>query len=169
MAVQTRGTGIKVEGLDETIRALGKFSKEFRGEAVQIFRDEAKVVQLRAKANASVHPASPRNKAWIGRSATSKGAGVKLKAFHGRGLGLASEWGMHTWQLWGRRTVQSAMSRRTFKPWGGTRFDVGGKSGPGYVIQPAIRAHLPGMEKRVADRLSRLLTKALDRAGVRRG
>lgn len=173
MVVSTRKTGIQVEGLDETIKALGKFSKEFRGEAVEIFRDEAKTVQGKAKARAQAHPSAPRNTAWIGRSATSKGAGVKLKASHGKGLGMATEWGMHkfqyrTWSGSIRRTVQRAMSRRTFRPWKGNNFKVKGNV-PGYVIQPAIRDHLPGMEKRVADRLQRLLTKALDRAGVRRG
>jgi hypothetical protein len=61
------------------------------------------------------------------------------------------------------------MRRRTFRPWQGNQFDVKGGGGPGYVIQPAIRRHLPGMEDRVADRLQKLLSRELDKAGVRRG
>ena len=173
MAVQTRSTGVQVKGLDESIKALGRYSKEVRGEAVDIFRDEAKAVQGKAQARAAAHPSAPRNKAWIGRSATAKGAGVKLKASHGKGLATATEWGMHkfqhrTWSGSIKGTVQSAMKRRTFRPWKGNNFKVTGNV-PGYVIQPAIRDHLPGMEKRVADKLSALLTRTLDRAGVPRG
>ena len=95
---------------------------------------------------------------------------MKLIARKGEGRGYATEFGMHRWQyrdwhgtIWG--TVQRAMKRRTF----GTFVGVSGGVGPGYVIQPAIREHLPGMEKRVADRLSALLTRELNRAGVPRG
>ena len=168
---QVRGGHIEVVGLAETVRALGKFSKETRAEAIDIFRDEAKTVQATAKARAQAHPASPSSTSWIGRSATGTGAGVKLIAAKGDHRAHASEWGMHRWQIrsWSGRIrgyVQSAMRRRTFRPWSGNHFDVKGSSGPGYVIQPAIRQHLPGMEERVADRLSKLLTKTLDKAGV---
>ena len=174
MPVQTRGGHIEVDGLEETIKALRKFDKEVGKEAVDIFRDEAKMVQASAKANARAHPASPSSGSWIGRSATAKGAGVKLIARKGDYRAHASEWGMHRWQMrtWQgsiRGYVQSAMRRRTFRPWKGSEFDVEGGGGPGYVIQPAIRKHLPGMEKRVADQLSALLRKTLDRAGVPRG
>jgi hypothetical protein len=99
---------------------------------------------------------------------------VKLIAAKGSHRGYASEWGMHKWQIrnWRgqmRGYVQRAMKRRTFKPWGGSHFDVKGGAGPGYVIQPAIRYHLPGMEERVAERLQALLRRELDKAGVKRG
>ena len=174
MAVQTRGGHIEVEGLAETIKALRKFDREVGKEAVNIFRDEAKTVQAQAKANAKAHPASPSSSSWIGRSATGTGAGVKLIGTKGGGRAHATEWGMHRWHIreWGASTargyIQSAMRRRTFKAWGGNQFDVKGGSGPGYVIQPAIRRHLPGMEQRVADRLQELLVRALNQAGVPR-
>lgn len=169
-----RGGGIEVDGLAESIRALSKWDKEVRREAVEIFRDEAKTVQAAAKANAKAHPASPSSTSWIGRSATGQGAGVKLIAAKGNSRGHATEWGMAGWQYrnWQgriRRTVQYAMRRRTFLPWKGNQFDVRGGGGPGYVIQPAIRRHLPGMEERVADKLQALLRRELDRAGVPRG
>ena len=172
-STSTRQTGVQVEGLDESIRALGKWSKESKREAVDIFRDEAKAVQSKAKARAKAHPAAPGSTAWIGRSATGKGAGVKLIARKGDSRAHATEWGMHRWQhrTWQGRvrgTVQRVMKRRTFQSWRGNAFDVKG-SGPGYVIQPTIRAHLPGMEKRVADRLQKLLIRELNRAGVPRG
>ncbi len=165
--------GVYVEGLDETIRALRRFDKEVGREAVDIFRDEAKVVQANAKARAKLDPAAPSNSSWIGRSATSKGAGVTLLGHKGKFRAHATEWGMGGWQhrTWGgeiRRTTQSAMKRRTFRRWHGSGFDVKGGSGPGNVIQPAIRKHLPGMEKRVATKLHALLNRTLDKAGVRR-
>ena len=174
MPVQTRGGHIEVDGLAETIKALRKFDKEVGKEAVAIFRDEAKRVQASAKGNARRHPSQPSSGAWIGRSATATGAGVKLIASKGDRRGYASEWGMHRWQMrnWAGRVrgyTQSAMKRRTFRRWGGNQFDVKGTTGPGYVIQPAIRTHLPGMEERVAGQLTALLTKTLDRAGVPRG
>ena len=171
---QVRGGHIEVEGLAETIRALSRWDKAARKEAVEVFRDEAKTVQASAKANARAHPASPSSGSWIGRSATGQGAGVKLIAKKGNYRAHASEWGMYRWQMrtWSGRIrgyVQSAMKRRTFRPWSGNQFDVKGSSGPGFVIQPAIRKHLPGMEKRVADRLSKILSRELDKAGVPRG
>ena len=163
---------IEVEGLSESIRALNKWDKKVKGEAVDIFRDEAKMVQKKAQARLSLVPSAPR-KAVIGRSATGAGAGVKLRgsAFP---RAFATEFGMHKWhqRTWGgtvRGWVQSALSRRTFLPYKGVQFDVKGGSGPGYVIQHTLRKVLPGMEERVADRLSKLLTKELNKAGVPRG
>lgn len=168
-----RTAGVQVQGLDETVRALRRFDKEVGKEAVNIFRDEAKVVQSKAKARAHKDPAAPSNASWIGRSATSKGAGVKLIGHKGNYRAHAAEWGMHGWQYltWGgtiRRTTQSVMNRRTFRRWHGSHFDVKGGTGPGNIIQPAIREHLPGMEERVATKLQALLNRTLDRAGVKR-
>jgi hypothetical protein len=169
-----RGGGIQVEGLSETIRALGKWDKAARKEAVEIFRDEAKAVQSAAKARApSSHPGAPSNTAWIGRSATGTGAGVSLLGAK-NGRAAATEWGMHTWHIPRKRGgstgyVQSALRRRIFKPWVGNQFDVKGGTGPGYVIQTTIRRHLPGMEDRVADKLQALLVRELNKAGVPRG
>ena len=142
------GGGVEVEGLAESIRAISRWDKAVRKEAVEIFRDEAKIVQARAKSNAQRHYAAPSNTAWIGRSATGKGAGVKLRAAPSDGRGYATEFGMDSWQYrnWQgdiKGTVQHAMRHRTFNPFVG----ITGGVGPGYVIQPAIKAHLPGMEK----------------------
>ena len=167
---RTLGGGIEVEGLAESVRAIARWDKGVRKEAVEIFRDEAKIVQAKAKANARAHPASPSHSGWIGRSATGQGAGVKLIARKGDSRAYATEFGMHRWQYrdWAgvvTGTIQRAMRGRTFYPFVG----ITGGVGPGYVIQPAIRQHLPGMEKRVATRLSALLTRELNRAGVPRG
>ena len=170
-----RGGGVEVEGLAESIRALRKFSKEAGREAVDIFRDEAKEVQKKAKRRVrGSHPSAPSSTSWIGRSATGKGAGVKLTAKGGDYRAHATEWGrhLHQYKPWNRtdiwRIPQRLMRVRTFNDWSGNQFDVKG-SGPGYVIQPTIRQHLPGMEERVADRLSKLLRRILDREGVPRG
>lgn len=165
---QVRGTGAKVVGLEGSIKAIRKFSKAAGAEATDIFRDEAKVVQAIARANAQAAGAAATKRAsWVGRSATAKGAGVKLIARTGRAH--QAEWGMHRWQVWGRGTTQTLMSRRTLRPWSGNAFDVRGGSGPGFVIQPAIRRHLPGMEPRVAGKLTLLMRKLLDAEGVPRG
>ena len=167
---RTVGGGVEVDGLAESIRAISRWDKAVRKEAVEIFRDEAKIVQAKAKANARAHPASSSATSWIGRSATGQGAGVKLIAHKGGGRGYATEFGMHKWHYrdWHgnvQNTIQSAMRGRTFDRFVG----ITGGVGPGYVIQPAIRAHLPGMEKRVANKLSALLTRELNRAGVPHG
>ena len=175
MAIKPRaGTGgIEVEGLSETIRALGRYDKKVRAEAVDIFRDEAKAVQAAAKAIARQAPSATKSVAWIGRSATGQGAGIKLNAGKNP-RAWATEFGMSKWhqRTWGgtvRGWVQSALSRRTFQPFKGVSFDVSGGSGPGYVIQHTIRRMLPGMEQRVANRMSALLSRELDKARVRRG
>ncbi len=163
---------IRVEGLAETIKALRKFDREVGKEAVDIFRDEAKLVQKTAKSIATKAPAATHNTGWIGRSATGKSAGVSMLP-HKNARAYATEWGMEQWQYrdWSgkqRGTVQKAMKRRTFKSWRGNKFTVRPGPGPGHVIQQSIRNHLPGMEKRVAKRLHALLNKQLDRAGVKR-
>lgn len=169
------GGGVEVEGLKESIRALSRWDKGARSEAVDVFRDEAKAVQSKAKARARDSAASSSSTSWIGRSATGSGAGVKLIGAKGDSRGWATEWGMHAWHIrpWGKSTtrgyVQTAMRRRTFKPYKGVVFDVKGMSGPGYVIQATLRRHLPGMEERVADKLQALLRRELDKAGVPRG
>ena len=175
MAAKTRviGGGIEVDGLAESIRALQKWDKGVRAEAVDIFRDEAKDVQKKAKRLATRAPGATGRTSWIGRSATGQGAGVKMNAGKNP-RAWATEWGMESWhqRTWGgtvRGWIQSALRRRVFMPYQGVNFDVKGGSGPGYVIQAAIRRHLPGMEERVANRLQKLLTRELNRAGVPRG
>ncbi len=165
--------GIVVDGLAETIKALRKFDKEVGKEAVDIFRDEAKTVQNLAKRLATRAPAASSATGWIGRSATAKGAGVKLNAGKNP-RAWATEWGMESWQYndWGghqRATVQKGMERRTFLPWRGSKFTVRPGPGPGHAIQQALRNLLPGMEERVAKQLQALLVKTLNKAGVPRG
>ena len=166
---------VEVVGLDETMRALRKWDKAVGREAVNIFRDEAKKVQSDAKKLARIAggPASPSATNWIGRSATGKGAGVKLIAKKGGHRAHATEWGMWKWhqRTWSghvRGWIQSMLSRRTFRPWRSNKFTLK-VGGPGYVIQPAIRRNMPGMEKRVADRLMKLLIREMNKAGVPRG
>jgi len=164
-----KGGAVRVDGLAESMRALNKFSPALRKEAVNIFRAEAITVQAKAKANAQAHPASSRRTGWIGRSATNLGAGIKLNpnAKGGGSRAYATEFGMDSWQYrnWQDKmkgTVQKAMKSRTFYPFVGVSKGLG----PGYVIQPAIRAHLPGMSERVTKRLHALLNRELDKAGV---
>ncbi len=51
MPTVTKGKGFAVDGLSETIRALGKISPKLKAEAVDVLRDGAKMVQRAAQRN----------------------------------------------------------------------------------------------------------------------
>jgi hypothetical protein len=165
---QKRG-GVEVEGLAETVKALGKLDPLYRKEAVETFRDAAKDVQKRAKARGV--PAGYRGpKPRIGRSATRTGAGVKLRTSARSGVpAYAAEFGEVVATVYARRVGQYRFKQRTapaFKP--PTSSDMMRNTG-GYMIQPVIRARLPHWEREVAERISALIDKALRQAGVPRG
>jgi len=76
MAVTQKRGGIEVDGLAETINALGKLDKQYKKEAVGIFREVATDVQKRSQAKIGRVGRYPTRQGIIGRSATSTGAGV---------------------------------------------------------------------------------------------
>ena len=163
---QKRG-GIEVDGLAESIKALGRLDGEYKKEAVEVFRDAAKDVQRRAQANIGAVGRYPGRKGIVGRSATSTGAGVKLRASK-YPWAYGAEFGEVVADVYGNPVGQSRFKRRTmgeFKP--PTSSDMFTNTG-GYMIQPVLRARLPKIEEQVADALTKLIDKALRDAGVPR-
>lgn len=161
---QKRG-GVEVDGLSESIRALGRLDGEYRKEAVAVFRDAAKDVQRRAQKAVGAVGRYPARKGMIGRSATTTGAGVKLRASK-YPWAYGAEFGEVVADVYGEPVGQSRMRRRTmgqFKP--PTSPDMFKNTG-GYMIQPVLRARLPKIEEQVSEDLTRLIDKALRKAGV---
>ncbi len=175
MAVTQKRGGVEVDGLAQSIRALGKLDGEYKKEAVQVFRDAAKDVQARAQKNIGVVGRYPNNRGMIGRSATSTGAGVKLRASkypwaYGAEFGeVVANIPQHGTRWQTKEMGQSQFKRRTFgfhKP--PTSSDMAKNTG-GYMIQPVLRARLPKIEEEVSTKLVKLIDKAMRKAGVPRG
>jgi hypothetical protein len=165
----TKRGGVEVEGLAESIKALGKLQPQYRKEAVETFRDAAKDVQRRAKASGA--PAGYRGpKPRIGRSATRTGAGVKLRTSARSGVpAFAAEFGEVVATVYGRPVGQYRFRRRTapaFKP--PTSSDLLKNRG-GYMIQPVIRQRAPFWGREVSRRINELIDRAMRKAGVPRG
>jgi len=161
---QKRG-GVEVDGLAESIRALGKLDGEYKKEAVAVFREAAKDVQSRAQRAIGDVGRYPQRKGMIGRSATSTGAGVKLRASK-YPWAYGAEFGEVVADVYGEEVAQSRFKRRTmgrFKP--PTSTDMFENKG-GYMVQPVLRARLPKIEKQIADDLTRLIDRAMRKAGV---
>jgi len=168
MAVTQKRGGIEIDGLAETINALGKLDKQYKKEAVQVFREVATDVQRRSQARIGRVGRYPTRKGIIGRSATSTGAGVKLRASK-YPWAYGAEYGEVVAAVYGKPYPQHAFKRRTFgafKP--PSSSDMRTNTG-GYMIQPTIRARFPKIEKKASDDMTKLIDKAMRKAGVPRG
>jgi hypothetical protein len=160
---------IKVEGLTEAIRALNRANRDLGAEARGVLREAAITVQTAARARMGAGGGNyPHRAGMIGRSASSKGAGVSLKV--GRyPWAYGAEFGAKRAWVFGRVMSAGKLRRRQFPVWRGNQFVVRGSSGPGWLIQPAIRDNLPKITQRVADGLDEIFDKAMSSAGVPRG
>lgn len=104
----------------------------------------------------------------IGRSSTSTGAGVKLRAQR-YPWALGAEFGETIAHVYGRARPQSSFASRTMPPLKpATSRDMARNTG-GYMIQPAIRARLPHWNREASRQMQALIAKALRSAGVPRG
>jgi len=160
--------GIQIDGLDETIRALGRLDKEYKKEAVAIYREVAKDIQARSQTKIGRVGRYPNKRGMIGRSATAKGAGVKLRASK-YPWAYGAEYGEVVASVFGRSDAQSDFKRRTFgmfKP--PTSPDMFQNRG-GYMIQPTIRARKKFIYEKSSKDMTKLIDKAMRRAGVPRG
>lgn len=173
MAVRQRRGGVEVDGLAESINALGRLDGKFKKEAVGIFRYEAKKVQGRSQKMIGRYGRYPKTKGMIGRSATSTGAGVKLRASK-YPWALGAEYGERVAHIPINRngspdfslrnqSVFKARTQAQFRP--PTSSDMFKNKG-GYMIQPTIRAALPGIQENVEQQLSMLIQNAMRQAGV---
>ena len=167
MAVTQKRGGLEIDGLTEAINALGKLDKEYKREAVDIMRDTAKDIQNRAQASIGNHRAyrMPRNKGMIGRSATSTGAGIKLRASK-YPWAYAAEYGEVVANVFGPRVGQRRFSRRTAAPFKPPTSDDMAKNNGGYMIQPAIRKRFPHIMDTIDKDMTRLIDRAMRKAGV---
>ena len=167
MAATTKYGGISVDGLNETIRALGKVDKRLKAEAVDTMRDGAKRVQADAQGRMGAGGyRMKRNKGMIGRSATSTGAGIKLRASK-YPWAYAAEYGEVVGNVFGPRVGQYRFRRRTaapFKP--PTSSDMAKNTG-GWMIQPAIRKHLPELRLEAGRKITELVTRSMKSSGVK--
>lgn len=168
MAVTTKRGGLEVDGLAAAVRALQKVSPELKREAVEVFRDQAKDVQRRAQARIGRVGRYPRRKGMIGRSATSTGAGVKLRASK-YPWALGAEYGEKTMHVHGHPARQFTLDARTMGVFNPPTSSDMGKNRGGYMIQPVIRARMPFITKDVSERMLLLYDKAFRKAGVPRG
>ena len=167
MAVSTRDSGVRVEGLRESLLALNRFDKAVGKEARDLIRDETKRIQDAARAVSTGDPGEASSRAWIGRRVSTKGAGILLNAER-YPRALSTEFGTFTHSVYGRRRPARYMRRRVFSTWTGNRWSSTG-DGSGRVIQPTIRRMLPSSVEALADGLLALVRRELDRAGVKRG
>ena len=164
MATKVRGGGVTVDGLSESIKALGAIDKRLEAEAKDAMRDGVKLIQKAAQSRGA--PAGYRGpsaaKGWIGRSTTRAGAGVKLRA-RAFPWALKAEYGEKTGHVYGHPTRQFTFARRTsapFKP--PTSTDLFKNRG-GYMIQPAIRELGPRVTRDASIKLAFLFKKHLGR------
>lgn len=164
-------TRLEVDGLTEAIKALSRFDKETGKEARDLLREGAKTIQKASQRKLSGRPGGgsyPRRKGMIGRSASQKGGGITLRQKK-YPWAYAAEFGAKRAWVFGRVTTQAKLRRRQFPVWRGNRFVVRGRSGPGWIIQPAIRENIDKVTRKIADGLFDLLITTLNRAGVPRG
>jgi len=173
MAVTQKRGGLEVDGLAEAINALGKLDKQYKKEAVNVFRDSAKDIQARSQALIGRVGRYPNRKGMIGRSATSTGAGVKLRASKFE-YAYGAEYGevvsnIPQYPSGTKDYGQSGFKRRTFgrfKP--PTSSDMFQNRG-GYMIQPTLRARLPKVLEKASTDVTKLIDSQLRRSGVPRG
>ena len=164
----TKRRGIEVDGLAESLRALKRLDGKYQKEAVQSFRTASTDVQRRAQAAIGRVGRYPTNKGQIGRSATSTGAAVVLRATK-YPWALGAEFGERTGHVYGRPVRQTRFKRRTFGVFNPPTSTDMFKNTGGYMIQPVLRSRLPHIEKQVAADIDAIMVRALRRAGVPRG
>lgn len=163
-------TSFEVDGLSEAVKAMSRFDKETGKAARDEMRAAAVKVQKAAQAKSKGRPGGgsyPRRLGMIGRSVTTKGAGINLR---GKKYPWAwgAEFGARRAWVFGRVTTQGKLRRRQFPVWRGSQFVTRGRSGPGWIIQPTIRKMLPQITEEIADGMSKVLSDALTKAGVPR-
>ena len=170
----SRNSGVTVEGLSESLRALNRIDKGVAKEAKGIIREHTKPIAMAARKVNSGSPTEASRKTWISWSITNKGAAIKLRAA-AFPRALQTEFGAE-WQKTGYEDSdkepfrrQKTLRRRTTNP--ATRYNADVLDGDsGYVIQPTIRRMLPKFLDDLTDDLGKFMSKELDKAGVpRRG
>lgn len=162
---------VGADDLAAAIRALGRFDRDIQAEAKDALRAGAKTIQTAAQKKLMRKPGGgsyPARKGMIGRSTTAKGAGIRLRGKRYR-WAWGAEYGAKRAWVFGRVMTQGRLARRQFAVWRGNQFVVRGRTGPGWIIQPAIRENVDKVTERIADDLSQLFATAMDMAHVPKG
>ena len=169
MAVTQKTGGLKVDGLTESIKALRRLDPKYRPEAIGIIRDIAKDLQRRSQRRIGTGGYRLRkNKGMIGRSATSTGGGLKLRASK-YPWAYAGEYGESVASVVGRPVGQDRLRRRTARPFKPPTSEDLSMNRGGYWIQPTIRKRFPKMMDEFDREFIKLIDKAMRQAGVPRG
>ena len=161
-------TGLQFDSLNDSIKGLAKLNKVYKKAAVGILREAATDMQKRSQSRIGNHPAyrGPKNKGMIGRSATSTGAGLKLRASK-YPWALKGEYGERVTHVYGRPRRQQNQKRRTAAPHKPPTSDSLADNQGGYWIQPTIRKRLPHVQKQILDDFDALFAAVMRRQGVK--
>jgi len=180
---------ITADGLEESIRFLGKVDKELRKEAVGIVKKWAVKVKTVSQGRLRSSPGVQRNgyplsKTAIIHRASGKGGSVGINRASRTGRNAAifpAEFGAFTqfvpyntgnratFKARGRHIGQNDMRRRTFPVWRGNQFKPRGSSGPGWIVLPTIRRMVPMIERDLEADMAAVFDKAARKYGVPRG
>ena len=156
------GKGLQVDGLSESLRALGAISKQVRKEATDSMRKGAKLIQGKAQSSIGNHPdyGMPTPRGMIGRSVTAKGAAVKLRRLKYPWAG-GGEFGAEFAAVYGKIRYEPNFKRSIYAPQKPpTTNDLFTNRG-GYWIQPAIRKNIKQVNRDIDREMSSLFIKYL--------
>lgn len=136
---------LRVEGLNDTARALRRVNRDLPRVLALIHREAATDVQRGAQARLAGEPV-PKRTGVIGRSASARQASVVLK-YSRYPWAAGAEWG--------------SIRYRQFRRWRGNQFTPALPGGPGYLIQPTIASKLSDIEREYADGVVEAFREAL--------
>jgi len=162
MADTAKGGGLQVVGLDRAVKRLAKVNPKLKAEAIDVMRDAAKLVQKKSQGRIGNHPgySMPSPKGMIGRSATSKGAGVRLRRSKYPWSG-GGEYGVVYARVYGTWRRESRFKRSIYAPFKPPTSSDMFKNRGGYWIQPTIRKEGRQITANASKKLMRVFSKEL--------
>ena len=170
MAVsQFSATGLSVDGLAGSLKALGGISRDVRSEATGSMRDAAKLIQMKAQASIGNHPqyGMPPPRGMIGRSVTTKGAAIKLRRVKYPWAG-GGEFGATFAAVHGPIRYEPRFKRSLYAPQKPPTSKNLFTNRGGYWIQPAIRKNIVQANREIDRDMSRLFVRYLKPDQLRR-
>jgi len=161
MADRVIGGGLQIDGLREAVNGLKRVNPKLKAEAVDVMRDAAKIIQSKSQSRIGNHPGygMPSPRGMIGRSTTSKGAGVRLRRSRYPWAG-GGEYGVVYARVHGTWRRESRFKRSIYAPFKPPTSRDLFKNKGGYWIQPTIRKEGPKVVDEASRRLMRILFKA---------
>ncbi len=165
--------GLRIDGLDESVRALVRLNPQFKKEAFDTLVDGAKKLQRASQAKIGAGGyRMRRNRSMIGRTQAT----IRLNASK-YPWALQAEFGekwanIPVYRGTGRRggtrfKPQSSFRRRTAAPYKKPTSSDPTKNRGGYMIQPSLRKLVPKLQKEAGVRITKLVQSEMRKAGVR--